>query len=337
MWPWVDLPILCQRVGARYAPVALGWDLDVVGFPSYPVAEPALVHRPHPAPWCVESVIYQLAHGCHYTAGMTQSRPMPSKRPYIGITDFRTSEEVKAMLGVLQSSYCPFWAPRLGVGVMMSYKTLNGLPTKWTAAFPKNEEIAGIFSEHRDAYNVLHYADYDGNPLVPNLVKTMEFAGDHVNAIQLDMVWPNPHDVSEFRDKFCDVEIILQVNRESVRRAGCEARVIDMLGAYTQHIDYVLLDMSGGTGRPLDTDELGDLDHLIAERLLVQLAVAGGLGPDTLELAVPFFRDHPQLSIDAQSRLRPSGSALDPIDWGMAEQYLLLAAQRYSSVIEANR
>jgi len=33
------------------------------------------------------------------------------------------------------------------------------------------------------------------------------------------------------------------------------------------------------------------------------------------------------MSIDAQGQLRPSKSALDPIDWSMAEEYLIKALQ----------
>jgi hypothetical protein len=54
----------------------------------------------------------------------------------------------------------------------------------------------------------------------------------------------------------------------------------------------------------------------------IGIGAAGGLGPDTLHLIEPLASEFPNLSIDAQSRLRPSGSALDPIDWEMAIQYL---------------
>ena len=48
---------------------------------------------------------------------------------------------------------------------MMSWKSLHGLPSKWTNAFPTNEQVADIFVAERDVYNVLHYADYDGHSL----------------------------------------------------------------------------------------------------------------------------------------------------------------------------
>ena len=53
--------------------------------------------------------------------------------------------------------------------------------------------------------------------------------------------------------------------------------------------------------------------------------MAGGLGPDTLHTIQPLIDEFPDLSIDAQSRLRPSGNAMNPIDWGMAKSYLINA------------
>lgn len=57
------------------------------------------------------------------------------------------------------------------------------------------------------------------------------------------------------------------------------------------------------------------------------LVAAGGLGPDTMHLVEPLIKEFPDLSIDAQGKLRPSGSALDPIDWYMAGQYLIKALE----------
>ncbi len=54
----------------------------------------------------------------------------------------------------------------------------------------------------------------------------------------------------------------------------------------------------------------------------LRVAVAGGLGPVTMSVVEPLVSHFPDLSIDAQGRLRPSGSALDPIDWVLANKYL---------------
>ena len=57
------------------------------------------------------------------------------------------------------------------------------------------------------------------------------------------------------------------------------------------------------------------------------IVAAGGLGPESVGLVEPLYREFPDLSIDAQGKLRPSGSALHPIDWDMAETYLVKALQ----------
>jgi hypothetical protein len=56
--------------------------------------------------------------------------------PYVGITDFTTFEQVKHMLTVFNKNLEQGQSRRLHVGVMMSYKTLHGMETKWTEAFP---------------------------------------------------------------------------------------------------------------------------------------------------------------------------------------------------------
>ncbi len=60
----------------------------------------------------------------------------------------------------------------------------------------------------------------------------------------------------------------------------------------------------------------------------LQVVVAGGLGPRSLDLLNPLQEYFPQLSIDAQGKLRESGSALDPIDWSLALEYLQIASHK---------
>jgi len=47
--------------------------------------------------------------------------------------------------------------------------------------------------------------------------------------------------------------------------------------------------------------------------------------PTSMNLLMPIVQEYHSISIDAQGKLRPSGSALDPIDWDMAETYLINA------------
>ncbi len=251
--------------------------------------------------------------------------------PLIGITDFTHVEQVDAMLKMFKI-YLPKGSNRkLHVGVMTSYKTLHEIPTKWEKAFPPKETIAGIFSSE-ETYNCLHYADYstDDANLPRSLSLAIECCGIGIRAIQLDMPWPDPGQVWDGVDRSRKhLEVILQVGRKALDEVQNDPQaLVEKLGEYEGVIHRVLLDKSGGEGRGMDAAGLLPFARAIRENFpKLGLIVAGGLGPDTMHLVVPIIREFPDTSIDAQGKLRPSGNAMDPIDWHMAGRYLFNALQ----------
>lgn len=248
--------------------------------------------------------------------------------PYIGITDFMTFEQVAKMLAVF-NAHRPQGSQRLlHVGVMMSYKTLHDIETKWSKAFPAKEAIADIFGSD-DVYNCLHYADYDHNKDLGNtLARAISYGGIGINAMQLDMPWPDPgqiaHGVHTSRK---NIEVILQVGKNAIEEANDDPReVVRRLEDYDGVIHRVLLDKSMGRGLGMDAAALLPFARAIKERFpSLGLVAAGGLGPQSIDLVEPLVAEFPDISIDAQGKLRPSGNALDPIDWDMAGEYLIKA------------
>jgi hypothetical protein len=251
--------------------------------------------------------------------------------PYIGITDFTSFNQVEEMLRILRTFRHARSRRKLHVGVMMSFKTLNGIESGWSKIFPPKETIAGIFrSTSWNAYYCLHYADYNYDTSALDLSRAIGHAGPYVHAIQLDMPWPDPgivaHGVHTSRKK---VEIILQVGKQALEEAGNDpAEVVRRLEDYDGVIHRVLLDKSMGRGLGMDAAGLLPFAHAITDRFPnIGLVAAGGLGPDTLHLVEPLVKEFPNMSIDAQGKLRPSGDAHDPIDWKMAETYLIRALE----------
>ena len=258
--------------------------------------------------------------------------------PYIGITDFTAREQVRNMLRVfLRGS--PIWSRHhLHVGVMMSYKTLHGLETRFAKAFPRKEDIADIFSDPVPfRMNCLHYADYETRPnIAEDLVRAIHYGGIGIHALQLDMIWPDPKQVARaVRTSRKQLGVILQIGAKAMEYAGDNpVTVVERLRAYEGVIERVLLDKSMGRGLGMDAAALALYARAIRKSFPdLGIAVAGGLGPDTLNLVEPLVKEFPGLSIDAQGRLRPSGSALDPIDWNMAEHYLVAALDMFGSNI----
>jgi hypothetical protein len=220
---------------------------------------------------------------------------------------------------------------KLMIGVMMSYKTLNELPSSWTPVWPKKEKVSDIFINHPRAYNTIHYADYDGPTTVEDLCRVREYGGPNLHAIQLDMIWPSPTMVKQFRERFPEIEIVLQVNQIAFnQKMNTPPLVVSQLAEYGDSINYVLFDRSHGHGLPVNAEMMRPFLRETQDWLpSLNLAVAGGLGPFSTHLIEPLLPEFPHLSIDAQGRLRPGGDAKFPIDKSLANLYLSKAVRLY--------
>ena len=213
----------------------------------------------------------------------------------------------------------------------MSYKTLNDIETQWSQAFPPKESIRQIFSlVDKNLYNCLHYADYDHRSEFTDIADAIEYAGPWIDAIQLDMTWPDPGMVaSGVHTSRRQIEVILQVGKKSIEEANCDpTEVVRRLEDYGGVVHRVLLDMSMGRGVEMYGKGLIPFARAIKEKFpTMGLVVAGGLGPTSTHLVESLLEEFPDISIDAQGKLRPRGSALDPIDWNMAGEYLIKALE----------
>ncbi|MDD4995197.1 MAG: hypothetical protein PHW53_01890 [Patescibacteria group bacterium] len=253
--------------------------------------------------------------------------------PYIGITDFTKFEQVQSMSRIF-AAHLPIGSTRkLHVGVMMSYKTLHGIPSKWQNTFPPKETVADIFSSD-EAYNCLHYVDYGNNSgLWKSLADAISCGGAGLHALQLDMTWPDPNQIIDgVHASRKHIEVVLQIGKNALKEVNNNPQaVIKKLGDYKGAIHRVLLDKSMGKGLGMNAVDLIPFARAIRERFpMFGIGAAGGLGPETIHLVEPLIKVFPDLSIDAQARLRPSGNALDPIDWHMAEAYLIKALQLFT-------
>jgi hypothetical protein len=254
---------------------------------------------------------------------------------YIGITDFPSGDQSLDTLRFFDSlcdtpkmAHC-----KLMVGVMMSFKTMTGKPSKWTSIWPKKEEIGKIFVDHPRAFNALHYADYNGYTSVAHLVEAVEWGGPELHAIQLDMIWPPDVIVKGLKKKHPNIKIVLQINTDALEVVEYNPDLlVEWLRRYDGVVDYALLDKSHGKGVGMEADILLPFLRVIRDRLPdIGLAAAGGLGPYTMHLVEPLIRNiGKDISIDMQGQLRPSGNAEDPICWRRADNALVKAVDMYT-------
>lgn len=255
-------------------------------------------------------------------------------RPYIGITDFTSVQEVLCANSVLFHRLPPGSDRLLHVGVMTSFKTLHGIPSRWTDIFPSVHDLRDIFACPH-VYNCLHYADYEGQEDPSNkLTQVLHKCGPHLHALQLDMIWPDPEQINRWTSLMpSNFEVVLQVGKPAMEYIHHDPNyLVERLREYEGSVHRVLLDMSMGRGVPMEASTLmPHLEILQTHLPHLGLVVAGGLGPFTIHLAQALIAEFPNISIDAQSKLRASGNAMDPIDWPYAHAYLIKAADLFSN------
>ncbi len=252
-------------------------------------------------------------------------------KPYIGITDFTNFEQVTKMLELFRKHKRSDSQRMLHVGVMTSFKCLNHIENRWSAVYLPNERLRHVFQSEffgEDIYYCLHYADYDHRTRSHDLKRALEWVLPEIMAVQLDMPWPDPGIIaSGIHTSPKNIEVILQIGQNALDAANNDPReVVRRLEDYRTVISRVLLDKSMGRGLGMDAAGLLPFARAIRDKFPdLGLVVAGGLGPSTLNLVYPIVKEFPDISIDAQGKLRPSGNALDPIDWDMAKKYVIRA------------
>ncbi|MFZ5559861.1 MAG: hypothetical protein ACOZAL_03665 [Patescibacteria group bacterium] len=250
-------------------------------------------------------------------------------RPYIGITGFTSSTEVKSALNVFPSSP----VRQLMVGVLASWKSLRGIPLKprWQKQFPDPQTITELFLNDPRIVNLVHFSTEEGqeSSVLADMFKIHELAGPNFHGFQLNIAWPEIRLMDDYRMAVgYDYRIVLQIGQKAVEAVGGTPHgVVDMLYHYAGVINDVLFDPSGGFGKPFDRERARQFLSAIAEQGWdVGLGVAGGLGPDSLDLVKPLLAEFPSLSIDAQGRLRNVENELDP---NAVRDYLARALQMF--------
>lgn len=215
------------------------------------------------------------------------------------------------------------------VGVLASQKTLRGQQNKWPNRYPKVENIADIFFRHRQALNLIHYNTEEPESLTEQLVEMTRLGGPHLEGFQLNLAWPSRDAILAYH-KVCGGKfIVLQIGGRAFEMINhLPKELAERVSWYEHVVDYVLLDPSGGYGVPFDTGKArAYLKALASYNLYLGLGVAGGLSPTTLNLVQPLVSDFPDLSIDAEGRLRDSQ---DNLDLSIAGQYVQGACYLFS-------
>ncbi len=246
------------------------------------------------------------------------------KAPYIGVTGFMKRDETEKIFSYLSK----FGRRRVMIGVLASQKTLRGLPHRRPNRYPGLEDMKEIFPYHPWGLNLIHYNTKEPETLIDQLI-AVTVAAKYADGIQLNHAWPNPDVIREYKKAFFRNQFVLQVGSRAFEMIGHSPELLaGKIAREYPVVDYVLLDPSGGEGRALDPHELRRyLQELARLNLDIGLGVAGGLCAETLTaLIAPIKADFPDISIDAEGKLR---DAEDRLDISAAGNYLFWAEKMF--------
>lgn len=234
------------------------------------------------------------------------------KKSYVGVTGFMSPKEVTETLKDIDLKK----ADRLlMIGVLASSKTIQGISNKWPNRYPPLGEIKNIFQENENCLNLVHYNTKQPEDLLAQLVQITDEVGPVLHGFQLNIAWPDPKTLEKYHNLCPGKTIVLQIGGHAFEIVENEStylarKVKDYLGL----IDYVLLDPSGGLGQPFNPVSIKNyLYELQKYENGLGVGTAGGLSPTTLHLLEPLIKDYPDISIDAEGRLRTKEDQLDVV------------------------
>jgi len=231
--------------------------------------------------------------------------------PYIGITGFSKPEEVFSALEVFPKGI----SRKLMVGVLASYRSLRGIPMKprWAKRMPDPTTISRLFLNDERVVNLIHLSTEE-ETVLEDMLKIHSLAGQNFHGFQLNIAWPQINQLISYRAAVGrGYRIVLQIGQKAMEAVGGTIQdTANKLSHYVGVIDDILFDPSGGQGKPFDTRQAYKFLSVITDKgWNIGLGVAGGLGPDSLNLVEPLIAKFPNLSIDAEGRLRNNQNDLD--------------------------
>lgn len=266
--------------------------------------------------------------------------------PYIGITGFISKEEMETFNRLFISErkegqsikdLIKLINHKIMIGVLVSHKTLlKELPDN-QKRYPHIDDVRKIFIEDDVYFNCIHFNSKDFENLFIHLSMLTQIP--HINGIQLNISWPPVKILRQFKSKFPEIKIILQIGERAYREVGESPRSLySKLTEYSDSLDFILFDMSGGNGILIDTNDtlIKMVADLYQKMPNIGIGVAGGLSYDSISALVRMFEtlkslnhDPNRISIDAEGRLRDEN---DLIIIGSVLKYILASYALFEKI-----
>ena len=241
--------------------------------------------------------------------------------PYIGVSGIARYEQHIALFDIAQRERISDLGYFMMIGVQATGKTQvldienkrgqNWHPVGDTIADAAANEDSGLTKPYVHCYFA------DAYEMARGIKNVMRRTGHYVRGLQFNgLPWVSKNfrpTILDFKDQYPYQSVILQaggitLNNHSPGEVAAELE--------TMPVDYVLLDPSGGYGREMDLELMRSyVDAIYQRQLTVGVGVSGGLEAANVErLLGPLLEEYPDLSCDAEGRLRKGPEGATELD-----------------------
>ncbi|MFC1803353.1 hypothetical protein ACFL0D_05235 [Thermoproteota archaeon] len=258
-------------------------------------------------------------------------------KPYVGITGLTTSNEVKAVVKLFQEFGYTLDSPHIPMmGFLIDYRFIKGM-SKLNMRYPDFKDLTEILqAADNKVFTMIHYTMYGMESKIMHTLAeqvTQVFEGiydDHCKSVQFNIGWPNAEQVEIIKDKFPEMQIVLQLlDRMSDNKKGELVERIKKL----DNLDYILIDPSAGKQVEFDIDRSLHQYFVLKDKFpSITLGFAGGLTGENLARKIKKIIEKTgdsNFCIDAEGGLRTQIGeefAYDVLDMKKVRCYLKAAS-----------
>ena len=229
------------------------------------------------------------------------------EKPYIGVTGPVTVDEVRQVgqtfkeVGFTrESAHIPM------IGILVSYKTLNGQSTE-NRRYPRYKEVPAMIHEAgKFGIPVIHYNSREQETLGDQLSTMLADCRD-LKGFQLNMVWPDQSKVRALKRTSPNIQVVIQLSHSAMQDLTPQA-IARRVKEYRDIATYTLIDPSGGRGKEFDLQKSVEIYNQLREQVpQTVVGFAGGFKGDNVAQTTAKLVDlikTQDFCIDAEGGLR---------------------------------
>ena len=232
-------------------------------------------------------------------------------KPYVGVTGAASKSEVENITNSFEQNSFSMQDPIIPmIGVLISYKTIDIGFNPGNRRYPSSYEVSKILESSRNkAFNTIHFNTKRPEMLSRDIGFIMNVDNIYdrklCHGIQYNVAWPPLEEIDKIKSEYPSLKMILQLSGKAIRDIGTE-EIVKKTKEY--NTDYVLIDLSGGRGMPLNMKYSSFLFNRLKDSGIgATIGFAGGLSGKNAENVIKKLRNavgNEPFSIDAEGNLR---------------------------------